>query len=58
MNDYTMIHLAADRSHKFLVEAQQQRLANAARQHRPARPERTPRGRRLDLGLLLRRVMA
>jgi len=56
MNDYTMIHLAADRGHEFLVEAQQQRLANAAGRHRPARPERTRAGRHFSLGRLLRRI--
>jgi hypothetical protein len=58
MNDYTMVQLAADRGRALRAEAERQRLANNARQHRPAGPAAPARVRERSPLQLLRRVMA
>lgn len=58
MNEYTMVQLAADRGRALRAEAQRQRLANSARQHRPATPGAPTRMRHRSPISLLRRVMA
>ena len=58
MNEYTMVHLAADRGRALRAEAQRQRLANTARRHRPAASEAPTRMRHRSPISLLRRVMA
>jgi hypothetical protein len=56
MNEYTMIHLAAERGRQLRAEAARQRLAQDARRQRPAGPGQPRQVRPLILGRLLRRV--
>jgi hypothetical protein len=58
MNEYTMVQMAADRGRALRAEAQRQRLADTARQHRPAPAEAPTRMRHRGPISLLRRVMA
>jgi hypothetical protein len=58
MNEYTMVQLAADRGRAMRAEAERQRLANTARQHRSAGPVAPVRVRERSPLQLLRRVMA
>ena len=65
MNDYQMIHLAADRSHELHRQARQQRLARLAsdrerrQQRHPLRPSAAPRSTlRLTFDYLFGRITA
>lgn len=65
MNDYQMIHLAADRGHQFQREAAQDRLARSATRtsasragSSKARPDVSHRTLRLTLAHLLGRTSA
>jgi hypothetical protein len=56
MNEYTMIHLAAERGRQLRAEAARQRLVQDARQQRSAGSRRSRQVRPFSLGRLLRWV--